>query len=76
MAVNIRSDLVASGNHLCLSWIHGHSGVLGNERADALAKSAAVSNMTISYYTLSPMSNVRKRIRYVTLLCPNGTDNG
>lgn len=61
IAVNIRSQLCKS-EHICLTWIRGHSGTEGNERADELAKRAAQSTAAPSY-NLCPISHLKMKLR-------------
>ena len=49
LSVDIRLLLRQINTHICFKWIKGHSGILGNEIVDQLAKSSAESHITISY---------------------------
>lgn len=51
----IRSLIFGNVNHICLCWVRGHTGIIGNERADELAKSAADSTLPYAY-NLCPIS--------------------
>ncbi|XP_067123584.1 uncharacterized protein [Centruroides vittatus] len=43
-------------NLIAFSWVRGHTGVEGNERADSLAKQAAASSATVCYSEMSDTS--------------------
>lgn len=45
--------------HICITWVRGHTGIVGNERADELAKMAANSDVPLSY-NLCPISYIKK----------------
>ncbi|XP_023236583.1 uncharacterized protein LOC111635749 [Centruroides sculpturatus] len=46
------------GHNIQFKWVRGHSGVVGNEAADRLAKSAAVSTLPSSYSKI-PLSKIK-----------------
>ncbi|XP_067126363.1 uncharacterized protein [Centruroides vittatus] len=46
------------GHIIHLKWMHGHSGVIGNEAANHLAKSAAISSLP-SCYNKFPFSKIK-----------------
>ena len=62
IATEIRSEILKSDNHICLTWVRGHNGDTGNERADTLAKLAAYSDTPYSY-SLCPLSFIKKTIK-------------
>ena len=59
IATVIRNKIKDYSKHVCLNWIKGHMGTIGNERADHFAKSAATSDMD-SYYSCCPISHVKE----------------
>lgn len=61
ISAEIREYIQGNGNHICMCWVRGHIGTLGNERADLLAKSAAASQQNYSY-SKSPASYVKAQI--------------
>ncbi|XP_073958603.1 uncharacterized protein [Choristoneura fumiferana] len=70
LAVEARSNLAAlsrQGKVVRLFWIKAHVGLEGNERADGLAKEAALKSKRKPDYDLCPVSFVRRSIRLATL---------
>ncbi|XP_073966993.1 uncharacterized protein [Choristoneura fumiferana] len=63
---NIKS-MSLQGKVFTLHWIKAHAGLEGNERADHLAKEAAVGSKKRPDYDLCPVSHVRRTIRMETL---------
>ncbi|KAA5655735.1 hypothetical protein F3G64_34760, partial [Pseudomonas aeruginosa] len=50
-----------------LFWIKAHAGIPGNERADELAKKAALTNKQAPKYDGVPLSYVRHTLRQTTI---------
>lgn len=66
----IRGNLTRAkeqGKNIRLFWIRAHVGVTGNERADELAKDAALHKKTASDYDKCPVSFAKRIIRSDTL---------
>ncbi|KAJ4447833.1 hypothetical protein ANN_09841 [Periplaneta americana] len=59
IASEIRTLIMKSVVHICITWVRGHTGIVGNERADELAKMAANSDVPLSY-NLCPLSYIKK----------------
>ncbi|XP_047028029.1 uncharacterized protein LOC124636138 [Helicoverpa zea] len=70
LAVETRDNLKAISRQakiVNLYWIKAHAGIEGNERADALAKEAAINSKKKPDYDLCPVSFVKRHARMVTL---------
>lgn len=70
LAVGIRDALrqsKAQSKSVKLYWIKAHVGFEGNERADALAKAAAIESKRKPDYDLCPVSYIKRMIREGTL---------
>ncbi|XP_063539417.1 uncharacterized protein LOC134748560 [Cydia strobilella] len=70
LAVEARENLKAmslQGKVVTLHWIKAHAGLEGNERADELAKGAAVGSKRKPDYDQCPVSFVKRSIRMSTL---------
>ncbi|RVE50582.1 hypothetical protein evm_004809 [Chilo suppressalis] len=60
------AQLRDNGQTVSLYWIRAHVGVIGNERADQLAKGAALGLKSKSHYDCCPISFVKRHVRAVT----------
>lgn len=70
LAFAIRVDLTSlhkQNKQVNLFWIRAHVGVTGNERADQLAKEAALNSKTKAHYDRCPISFVKNKIRHETM---------
>ncbi|XP_063628219.1 uncharacterized protein LOC134799713 [Cydia splendana] len=70
IAVEIRGKIEAAkekGRPVQLKWIKAHVGLAGNERADELAKQAALHNKRAPAYDKFPISYAKKTIRALTI---------
>lgn len=70
LATKIRGNLIdikKQQKKVELFWIKAHAGLVGNERADVLAKDAALKNKTKPNYDRCPVSFVKRQIRLETL---------
>ncbi|XP_047997724.1 uncharacterized protein LOC125235264 [Leguminivora glycinivorella] len=70
IAVEIRknlADIQGQAKEIKLYWVRAHVGTVGNERADTLAKEAALKIKTKPYYDRCPISFIKKSIRLETL---------
>lgn len=66
LAFQIRKNITmlhSQGRNVHLFWIKAHVGVLGNERADELAKNAALNKKTAPDYDKCPISYIKREIR-------------
>ncbi|KOB67904.1 Non-LTR retrotransposon CATS [Operophtera brumata] len=60
-------EIRARGGNVRLFWLRAHVGTPGNERADLLAKTAALKKKTLPDYSMVPISYVRGCIREETI---------
>jgi ribonuclease HI len=60
-------DCIHQNKSVSLFWIKAHAGLGGNERADALAKEAALGSKKKPDYDLCPVSFLKRRIRMETI---------
>ncbi|GBP83163.1 hypothetical protein EVAR_59576_1 [Eumeta japonica] len=60
-------DIVAEGREVRLFWVRAHAGTTGNERADELARNAALKKKTAADYDRYPLSYAKKVIRAASL---------
>ncbi|XP_063634874.1 uncharacterized protein LOC134805513 [Cydia splendana] len=70
LVFRIREQIYAlqkSGTTVRLFWLRAHCGTVGNERADELAKYAALRKKTKAAYDLFPTSYAKRTIREETL---------
>ncbi|XP_069365327.1 uncharacterized protein [Maniola hyperantus] len=61
------ANLRQQGKEIRLYWIKAHVGIEGNERADELAKQAALHKKSKADYDACPVSYVKRQIRQATL---------
>ncbi|KAL0821383.1 hypothetical protein ABMA28_005969 [Loxostege sticticalis] len=64
---NLRKALI-QGKDVSLFWIKAHAGLLGNERADDLAKEAALASRKKPDYDRCPVSFAKRTIRYRSIM--------
>ncbi|XP_045504439.1 uncharacterized protein LOC123701072 [Colias croceus] len=57
----------AEDREVRLFWLRAHVGTPGNERADQLAKKAALTKKTAPDYSKVPLSYIKRKIREVTI---------
>ncbi|GBP65867.1 Putative 115 kDa protein in type-1 retrotransposable element R1DM [Eumeta japonica] len=60
-------DIVAEGREVRLFWVRAHARTAGNERADELARNAALKRKTAADYDRFPLSYAKKVIRAAIL---------
>lgn len=59
--------VLGQNREISLFWVKAHAGLTGNERADELAKEAAVRLRVRPHYDLCPVSHAKRLIREKTL---------
>lgn len=64
---DLLSEIEAEGGDIRLYWIRAHVGFAGNERADELAKEAALKSKTAPKYQNFPLSMAKRVIRGATI---------
>lgn len=70
IAFSIRAslrELHNKGVNVKLFWVKAHIGIIGNERADELAKRAALHNKQVAWYDKFPLSYAKHIIRNATV---------
>ncbi|XP_067122539.1 uncharacterized protein [Centruroides vittatus] len=60
IARKIQEDLKKSDNSICINWVRAHQGNISNERADALAKSAATDDTLPIEYNKLNLQTIKK----------------
>ncbi|XP_046975349.1 uncharacterized protein LOC124541478 [Vanessa cardui] len=61
------NDIWEAGGEIRFYWIKAHVGLRGNERADELAKHAALNNKCRALYDATPVTSVKWHLRQLTL---------
>ncbi|GBP10181.1 Retrovirus-related Pol polyprotein from type-1 retrotransposable element R1 [Eumeta japonica] len=61
------SEIVAEGRTVRLFWVSAHAEIVGNERADEIARQAALTKKTAAGYDRIPLSKTKKVIRAASL---------
>ncbi|KAI5631121.1 reverse transcriptase (RNA-dependent DNA polymerase) domain-containing protein [Phthorimaea operculella] len=62
-------EIIEKGNSVILYWIKAHAGIAGNERADELAKQAALKSRTAQVYDDFPLSYAKDAFARTLWLC-------
>ena len=59
----ILHQLHSTEKHIYFSWVRGHVGLHGNERADALAREAAINSHSNFLFTPFPLSFIKRKLK-------------